>query len=77
LPEVLLNNLSFPGGKALKCAAHWSLQRGKGGREIKTSDLVEIASDPAFAVDESLRVAAWNESARKLLGYTAEEAMGK
>lgn len=39
--------------------------------------LVHFASDAAFAVDEELRVVAWNEGAQQLLGYGAEELLGR
>jgi DNA-binding SARP family transcriptional activator len=39
--------------------------------------LVEHASDAAFAVDEDLKIVAWNYRARALLGYTRREVIGK
>lgn len=44
---------------------------------IRTRDLVHVASDAAFAIDEKLTVVAWNDGARALLGYTAQEAIGQ
>lgn len=38
-------------------------------------ELVDFASDAAFAVDRRLRVAAWNEQAHALLGYSPEEVL--
>jgi len=38
---------------------------------------VRYASDPAFAVDDDMRVVGWNEGAANLLGYTSAEAMGQ
>lgn len=43
----------------------------------QANDLVEFASDAAFAVDTESRIVAWNEQAQKLLGYTASETIGK
>ncbi len=42
-----------------------------------TLELVEFASDPAFAVDDRMRVVAWNSGAENLLGYSAAEAVGQ
>ena len=47
------------------------------GKDMKTSDLVEYASDPAFAVDGNLKVIGWNAGAEELLGYSSEEAVGQ
>jgi len=44
---------------------------------IKTGDLVEFSSDPAFSVDDDLRVIGWNTAAAKLLGHSAAEVLGK
>lgn len=40
--------------------------------------LVDVAQTPggAFAVDEDRRIVFWNEGARELLGYAADEALG-
>ena len=38
---------------------------------------MRYASDPAFAVDDDMRVVGWNEGAANLLGYTSAEAMGQ
>jgi PAS domain S-box-containing protein len=43
---------------------------------IDTVDLVEFASDPAFAVDDDMQVIGWSTGAEKLLGYSAAEALG-
>lgn len=43
---------------------------------IKTTDIVEFASDPAFALDGDMRVTGWNVGATELLGYSAVEATG-
>ena len=48
-----------------------------GGKGIKTTDLVEFASDPAFALDGDMRVIGWNIGAEELLGYSAAEAIGR
>ncbi len=39
--------------------------------------LVDHASDAAFAIDDDSRVVAWNYAARRLLGYTRREVMGR
>ncbi len=44
---------------------------------VEACDLVDLASDAAFAVDGGLRVVAWNGRARDLLGYSAGEAIGR
>jgi DNA-binding SARP family transcriptional activator len=47
------------------------------GFAIDTDDLVEFSSDPAFSVDDDLRVIGWNTAAAELLGYSAAEVLGK
>ncbi len=42
-----------------------------------TSDLVEFASDAAFAIDADSKIVAWNTLAEQLLGYTPCEAIGR
>ncbi len=44
---------------------------------IAAPDLVDFASDAAFAVDEELRVLDWNQRAGALLGYTPQEVLGR
>ncbi len=44
---------------------------------MKTTDLVDFASDPAFALNGEMRVVAWNAGAAALLGYSAAEALGQ
>ena len=46
-------------------------------KDMKTSDLVEYASDPAFAVDGNMKVISWNAAVEDLLGYSSEEAIGQ
>jgi PAS domain S-box-containing protein len=41
------------------------------------SDLIEFSSDAAFVIDSDRKVTAWNELARKLLGYTSIDAIGQ
>ena len=41
------------------------------------SDLVEFASDAAFAIDADAKIVAWNAPAQRLLGYTPSEAIGR
>jgi len=41
------------------------------------SELVHGASDAAIAIDDRQRVAGWNRIAEQLLGYKAEEVMGR
>ncbi len=43
---------------------------------FKAWDMVQYSSDPAFAVDEELRVTAWNTAAEELLGYPVSDAIG-
>jgi PAS domain S-box-containing protein len=38
---------------------------------------IELASDPAFAIDDRHQVIAWNRRAQELLGYTPDEAIGR
>ena len=40
-------------------------------------DLVEFASDAAFAIDADAKIVAWNAPAQRLLGYTSSEAIGR
>lgn len=44
---------------------------------VAPTDLVEFASDGAFAIDIEARIVAWNTPAQHLLGYTASEAVGR
>ena len=39
--------------------------------------LVDSATDAAFAIDGELKIAAWNEPAQRLLGYTRREVVGR
>jgi DNA-binding SARP family transcriptional activator len=48
-----------------------------GEGKLKTTDLIAFASDPAFAVDENMRVIGWNPGAEQLLGYSTTEALGQ
>jgi DNA-binding SARP family transcriptional activator len=48
-----------------------------GGRNIKTTDLVQFASDPAFALDGDMRVVGWNAGAERLLGYSTDDVIGQ
>lgn len=41
------------------------------------SDLVDFASDAAFAVAEDLRILAWNSGAQRVLGYAKSEVLGR
>lgn len=43
----------------------------------QATDLIEFASDAAFAIDTDSRVVAWNNHAQRLLGYTPSEAIGR
>lgn len=40
-------------------------------------ELVDFASDAAFAVAVDLRILAWNQAAREVLGYAASEVIGR
>lgn len=44
---------------------------------ISVSQLVEGASDAAFAIDDQHHVIAWNHSAENLIGYTPDEVIGR
>ena len=44
---------------------------------ITASQMVNGASDAAFAINDNRQVVAWNASAEQLLGYTREEAIGR
>jgi DNA-binding SARP family transcriptional activator len=44
---------------------------------ITASQMVNGASDAAFAINDNHQVVAWNASAEQLLGYTREEATGR
>jgi len=43
---------------------------------MDTKDLIEFASDPAFGLDDEMKVTGWNSGAEKLLGYSRDEAAG-
>ncbi len=40
-------------------------------------DIIFNTADPVFAVDRGLRIALWNRAAEELLGYRAEEVLGR
>ncbi len=44
---------------------------------ITVQQMVEGASDAAFAIDDRHQVVAWNRSAEQLLGYAPDEAIGR
>ena len=44
---------------------------------IDARHLVDYASDAAFAVDGDMSIVAWNYGARRLLGYTRREVLGR
>jgi len=44
---------------------------------INTIDLLEFASDPAFAVNGKMQVIGWNTGAEKLLGHDAMATVGR
>ena len=41
------------------------------------AELVDHTSDAAFAIDGNTRIIAWNDGARRLLGYEPEQAVGR
>jgi len=43
----------------------------------QATDLIEYASDAAFAIDADSKIVAWNAQAQKLIGYTPSEAIGR
>ena len=46
-------------------------------QEREYSKLIDNANAPIFGVDTSGRVNVWNKCARKIVGYTLDEVMGK
>lgn len=44
---------------------------------IEARDLVNFASDAAFAIDRDRTIIAWNHRARELLGYTNDDVVGQ
>ena len=50
---------------------------GRIAQEREYSKLIDTANAPIFGVDTQGAVNVWNKSARKLVGYTPEEVMGK
>ena len=46
-------------------------------RATTVSQFVECASDAAFAIDDQRRVLGWNRAAEQLLGYAADEVIGR
>jgi hypothetical protein len=44
---------------------------------FEARDLVDFASDAAFAVDRGMEIVAWNYGAQQLLGYAPDEVMGR
>lgn len=44
---------------------------------VHLKDLVEFASDAAFAVNAQGEILAWNKKAQELLGYDPDEAIGR
>jgi len=44
---------------------------------IRLRDVVNLASDAAFAVNRRCRVAAWNQRAETMLGYAQDEVIGR
>jgi len=44
---------------------------------IRDHELVDLASDAAFAVNRRCHVAAWNQRAERMLGYEQDEVIGR
>lgn len=44
---------------------------------FEARDLVNFASDAAFAVDRGMEIVAWNDGAQQLLGYAPDEVIGR
>jgi len=44
---------------------------------IRVSNVVDLASDAAFAVNQRCQVAAWNQRAEHMLGYARREVIGR
>jgi len=58
------------------------IQRTKAQRSLETSearfrDVTETAQDAIITIDGTARIAVWNPAAERILGYSAEEAVGK
>ena len=43
----------------------------------ETQDLADVTADAVVAIDDSMRVVAWNHNAQDLLGYGPHEAIGR
>ena len=44
---------------------------------FEARDLVDFASDAAFAIDHGMEIVAWNHGAQQLLGYAPDEVIGR
>jgi len=44
---------------------------------VPNSDFLFNTADPIFCVDRDLRIALWNEPLKELLGYSAEDVLGR
>lgn len=44
---------------------------------IRVRNMVDLASDAAFAVNQRCHVAAWNQQAQDMLGYSPDEVIGR
>ena len=71
----------FSGSKVRHIDAELKMWGGAGSSEedvmVDARDLVDLASDAAFAVDGDSRIVAWNSRADDLLGYAPSEAIGR
>jgi PAS domain S-box-containing protein len=47
------------------------------GQSAELLDVLSRTADGMVAVDADLRIVGWNDAATRLLGYTAEEALGR
>jgi len=44
---------------------------------VRTADLVSFSSDAAFSVSAEMRVVSWNAGAERMLGYAADDIIGR
>jgi len=77
--EVLLNATTRRNehGKVIGVVGIGQDITGRIAQEREYAKLIDTANAPIFGVDTQGRVNVWNKCARKLVGYTPDEVMGK
>lgn len=77
--EVLLNATTRRNehGKVIGVVGIGQDITGRIAQEREYAKLIDTANAPIFGVDAGGRVNVWNKCARKLVGYTPDEVMGK